>query len=131
MDRLFLDATVLFSAAYKPDARMLRLWKLDDVALCSSRYAVEEARSNLVDEIQQERLSKLAKGLLLFDAPDHALPPQVKLPEKDVPILLAAQEAGANYLLTGDSKHFSAYFGKKIIGVVIMPPGAYLQLHAS
>jgi uncharacterized protein len=131
MDRLFLDANVLFSAAYKPDARVSRLWKLDDVALCSSRYALEEARSNLVDEIQRERLPKLAEGLQLFEAPDGMLPPQVKLPEKDVPILLAAQEARADYLLTGDSKHFNTYFGKKVMGVVIMLPGAYLQRHAS
>jgi uncharacterized protein len=128
MDRLFLDANVLFSAAYKPDARVFRLWKLDDVVLCSSRYALEEARSNLVEEIQRQRLSKLADRLQLFEAPERALAPQIKLPEKDVPILLAAQEARADYLLTGDSKHFGAYLGKKVIGVVIMLPAAYLRL---
>jgi len=28
MDRLFLDAHVLFSAAYRPNAGLLKLWKL-------------------------------------------------------------------------------------------------------
>jgi uncharacterized protein len=52
MDRLFLDANVLFSAAYRPDAGLLQLWKLEDVALCSSHYAAEEARLNLSEGIQ-------------------------------------------------------------------------------
>jgi uncharacterized protein len=43
MDRLFLDANVLFSAAYRPGVRLLKLWKLKNVALFSSRYALEEA----------------------------------------------------------------------------------------
>ena len=47
MDRLFLDANVLFSAAHRPEGRLLRLWKLDDVTLCSSRYALEERGSIL------------------------------------------------------------------------------------
>jgi len=36
MDRLFLDANVLFSAAYRPQVGLVRLWKLKDVVLCSS-----------------------------------------------------------------------------------------------
>jgi len=52
MDRLFLDANVLFSAAYKANARVFRLWQLKDVLLDSSRYALEEARFNLVEENQ-------------------------------------------------------------------------------
>jgi predicted nucleic acid-binding protein len=60
MDRLFLDANVLFSAAYKTDARLREFWKLKDVVLCSSRYALEEARSNLVNEDQKVRLHNLS-----------------------------------------------------------------------
>ncbi len=128
MDRLFLDANVLFSAAYKPDARVFRLWKLDDVLLCSSRYAFEEARRNLDNEIQQLRLMKLATRVRFFEASDRSSP-KVNLPEKDMPILIAAIEANASYLLTGDFTHFGAYFGKKLMGIVVMAPGIYLQLH--
>jgi predicted nucleic acid-binding protein len=130
MDRLFLDANVLFSAAYKPDARVFLLWKLDNVLLWSSRYAFEEARRNLDSEIQQHRLLKLAAKLQFVEASDSvSASSKVNLPEKDTPILLAAVEAGADYLLTGDSTHFGAYFGKKLMGVVVMAPGPYLRLH--
>jgi predicted nucleic acid-binding protein len=129
MDRLFLDANILFSAAYRADSGLLVLWKLADVMLCSSRYAVEEARINLDQESQRDRLEKLASKLQLFDASERSLPKRISLPEKDRPILLAAIEASAHYLVTGDIKHFGGYFGQKIEGVTVIPPAEYLQRH--
>ena len=127
MDRLFLDANVLFSAAYRPDAGLLRLWKLDDVVLCSSRYALEEARANLDEDAQRARLNKLADAVHWFEAGQRRLPEAISLPEKDVPVLLAAIEARATHLLTGDVRHFGPYFGKRIEGIAIMLPGGYLR----
>jgi uncharacterized protein len=130
MHRLFLDANVLFSAAYRPDAGLLSLWKLKTVALCSSRYAVEEARINLDDDEQRGRLTTLIQYLQLFDAASQDLPSGVSLPEKDVPILLAAIEAHATHLLTGDVRHFGTHFGRRIAGILIVLPGEYLRTHA-
>jgi uncharacterized protein len=127
MDRLFLDANVLFSAAYRPDASLLRLWKLKNVVLCSSRYALEEARINLADEKQQARLITLSGRIHLYEAGPVPLPRGISLPEKDAPILLAAIAAQATHLLTGDVRHFGPYFGKKIGGIAIMLPGEYLR----
>ncbi len=56
----------------------------------------------------------------------ETLPPAVRLPVKDVPILLAAIEAGADYLLTGDLEHFGPYFGQSVRGVHILRPRDYL-----
>jgi uncharacterized protein len=127
MDRLFLDANVLFSAAYKIDARLLQLWNLRNVTLCSSGYALEEARINLDDEDQRVRLTKLSGSLHLADAGQKPLPRRIYLPEKDVPILLAAIAAQATHLLTGDVRHFGPYLGKKIEGIAIVLPGEYLR----
>src|SRR5207248_2605580 len=68
MGRLFLDANVLFSAAYRSDAGLLELWKLRDVVLCSSRYALEEARVNFSNEGQRARLVRLTEKVQFFDA---------------------------------------------------------------
>jgi predicted nucleic acid-binding protein len=130
MDRLFLDSNVLFSAAYKIDARLVQLWKLKDVTLCSSNYALEEARINLADEDQRTRLSELSSSLNLLEARQTQLPSGIFLPEKDVPIFLAAIEARATYLLTGDVRHFRAYFGKKIEGIAIARPGEYIRVRS-
>jgi len=127
MGRLFLDANVLFSVAYRSDAGLLELWKLRDVALCSSRYALEEARVNFSNEGQRARLVRLTEKVQFFDAAQRELPRGVALPEKDVPILLAAIEARATHLLTGDVRHFGSYFGKRIEGILVLPPGAYLR----
>src|SRR5271154_1207422 len=129
MDRLFLDANVLFSAAYRPDAGLLTLWKLKNVTLCTSRYAIEEARFNLDDKDQRARLTTLTQHLQLFDASARELPSGVSLPPKDAPILLAAIEARASHLLTGDIRHFGAHFGHRIAGILILLPGEYLRKH--
>ena len=127
MDRVFLDANVLFSAAYRPHAGLLAFWKLKDVTLCSSRYAVEEARINLPEEVQKERLNRLAAGLQLFDPAELDLPTGIALPEKDVPILLAAMAARATHLITGDVRHFGRYFNRKIAWILVLTPAEYLK----
>ena len=127
MDRLFLDANVLFSAAYRADAGLLRFWKLRNVILCSSRYALEEARINLTEDVQRRRLARLARSLQWFSAAPLELPVGVSVPEKDEPILRAAMEAQATHLITGDIRHFGPYFGKAIGGVLIMSPSEYLR----
>ena len=127
MDRLFLDANVLFSAAYRPHAGLLELWRLKDAVLCTSRYALEEARANLEEQAQHRRLIQLSESLQLFEAEPGRLPSGVSLPEKDVPILLAALRAGASHLLTGDIRHFGPYLGRKIEGIAVMLPGEYLR----
>jgi uncharacterized protein len=128
MDRLFLDANVLFSAVYKTDARLREFWKLKDVVLYSSRYALEEAKINLTNEDQRVRLHNLSGGLRFFDAEHGTLPHGIFLPEKDVPIILAAMEARATHLLTGDIRHFGAYLGKKIEGIATVLPGEYIRM---
>jgi predicted nucleic acid-binding protein len=127
MDRLFLDANVLFSAAYRAEAGMLRLWKLKSAVLCSSRYAVEEARFNLAEEKQHRRLDALVSRLALFDTRLSQHPHGISLPEKDVPILLAAIEARATHLVTGDLRHFGPYFGTRIENILVLTPGEYLR----
>jgi predicted nucleic acid-binding protein len=130
MDRLFLDANVLFSAAYRPVSSLLQLWKLKNATLCSSRYALEEARINLAEEDQRMRLKRLSATILLIEASRGTLPRGISLPEKDVPILMAAIEAEATHLLTGDIRHFGPYRSKKFEGVAIMFPGDYLRMRS-
>ena len=59
MDRLFLDANILFSAAYGPESPLRRLWQAKGAELLTSGYAVAEARRNLEAKEQQGRLETL------------------------------------------------------------------------
>jgi len=126
---IFLDANVLFSAAYRPDAGLRRLWRLPGARLITSVYAAEEARRNLSHPKQSRELKELLGAVEIVPtapATDHPLFSTIQLPDKDQPILLAAIGVGATHLLTGDFRHFGPYYGKRIEGVLVLPPGEYL-----
>ena len=131
-DVLFLDANVLFSAAYREQLGILRLWQMKSVKLISSVYATEEARRNLDIPLQKERLEKLLTDLkeILPHYTDIELPENVAtIREKDKPILLAAISAKADFLITGDVRDFGKFYGKKIGGVTVLAPAEYLKSH--
>jgi len=130
MDRLFLDANVLFSAAYRRDSSLWRLWSLPRVKLTTSQYAAEEARRNLATLEQRATLEELLRGVIVTTKHNTDHDPcidDLPLPDKDRPILQAAVEAGATHLLTGDVRHFGAFYGQRPFGILILPPAAYLN----
>ncbi len=130
MDRVFLDANVLYSAAYLERSGLARLWTLDHIELLSSAYAIEEARRNLAIDRPEAlaRLEPLAAAVSTVDAPQGLkLPDKTLLNPKDQPILLAAIHAKADYLLTGDARHFSHLYGKRIEGVLVLRPAQYFE----
>lgn len=129
MDRVFLDANVLFAVAYRPDARLRRLWELPGIQLVTSAYAVEETRRNLDHRQQHASLEQLLRVVEVAPGiPTHRhVASLVTLPKKDQPILLAAIESRATHLLTGDVTHFGRYYGQIVEGVRILPPAEYLR----
>lgn len=133
MDRVFLDANVLFSAAYRVQSGLLPLWQLENVQLVTSAYAVEEARRNLPEVQQNGRLLALLRSVEVAGTHPAGEPRTneilagLDLPDKDRPILLAALDARATHLLTGDVTHFGRYFGKTIEGLRILRPAQYSE----
>jgi predicted nucleic acid-binding protein len=129
VSRLFLDANVLFSAAYRPDAGVARLWKVPGVTLVTSSYVVEEARRNLSQEERRSRLEGLLQKVEVGEA--MMLPPELRgevdLPEKDWPVLGGAAASGATHLVTGDARHFGRYFGERPLGVLVLRPSDFLK----
>jgi predicted nucleic acid-binding protein len=129
VDRLFLDANILFSAAYRPNSGLTRLWGVQSAELVTSEYAIAEAERNLVKPERRARLEDLLKGV--ERRPSTTLSPEqrsgIELREKDWPILAGALEAGATHLITGDGKDFGRYFEKRVFGVLVQTPAAYLR----
>ncbi len=127
---LFLDANVLFAAAYSAEGNaraILRLAPLCGATVASSTFAVEEAARNLrlKAPAAESGFVSLMGGITLAGGPDRRTLEQALrhgLPEKDVPILAAAIAIRANLLVTGDRRHFGPLFGKKVGGVEILPP---------
>lgn len=128
-DLIFLDANVIFSAAYRPANELRRLWSLPGLTLLTSHYAIGEVERNL-PPIRHADLQSLLQAITLVPTPSTGvgrLPPRLVLPAKDVPIFQAARAAGATHLLTGDKRHFGAYFDQQFGGVLILTPRTYLQ----
>ena len=108
--RLFLDANILFSAAWDDAAAAGLLWELASAGHCellSSRLAIEEARRNIASK-RPERMTELESligRVLIGREPGKAslsAAGQFGLPGKDVPILAAAIAQAADILVTGD-----------------------------
>jgi uncharacterized protein len=133
VDRVFLDANILFSAAYRPHAGLRQLWEVLNVELVTSAYAVEEARRNLDRPEQRAALQVLLQSVEVLAAipGDHPSAVPIELAEKDRPILAMAVAARATHLLTGDVRHFGRYYGQTVAGVHILPPAAYLRARRS
>ncbi|WP_050061042.1 PIN domain-containing protein [Silvibacterium bohemicum] len=113
--RVFLDANVLFSAAYKQKNGLLEFWSMPEVQLVTSFYVVQEALRNCTSEDHTRRLeSLLAATIIVSDALPGTLPPHIDLPTKDQPVLAAAMNAGADFLITGDKTHFAPWMNLPI-----------------
>jgi uncharacterized protein len=128
LERVFLDANVLFSVAYRPAAGLARLWSLSGVALVTSDYALEEAVRNLALAEQHERLAMLLERAEVVAGTFELvpIPEQVLLPDDDLPILRAAIGTRCSVLLTGDLRHFGPYLGTRIGRTLVLRPAEYL-----
>ena len=128
MFRVFLDANVLFSAAYLPDAGLTRLWAVPDTEVVTSAYAVEEARRNLESEQARARLAALLERTeVVSEALNLSLSGSISLRDQDRPILQAAIAADATHLITGDLRDFGSLLGRKVEGVRIETPSMFLR----
>ena len=126
MRRGFLDANVLFSAAYRGKAGLTRLWNLPGTELVTSAYAAEEARRNLASADQLARLEDLLARTRIVSESDAPMPAGIRLADKDHPILKAAIAAEATHLITGDIQDFGRYFGRRIAGILVVTPADFL-----
>lgn len=128
--RVFLDANVLFSAAYRETGSVRAFFALADAGACelvASGYAIEEARRNILAKHSASRgdLEALLGRVSLCREPAAATVAWAaaqRLPPKDAPILAAAVEARCHLLVTGDRTHFGALFGRRLRGTVVMLP---------
>ncbi|MHB1018094.1 MAG: PIN domain-containing protein [Coriobacteriia bacterium] len=129
MERVFLDANVLVSAALRPDSRIASLWAVTGVRLLASPHVLAEARRNAPAPDVAARLEALVDALAVLPAEpaDFSIEGDPGLPPKDRPVLLATIVSGADVLLTGDITHFGGCLGTTVNGVRVLLPGEYLR----
>lgn len=134
--RVFLDANVLFSAAYRDTGSVRAFFALAGAGACSlvsSAHATEEARRNIAAKHSGRipELEALIGAIELCPEPSAetiAWAAEQGLPPKDAPILAAAVEARCQVLATGDRTDFGALFGRRLRGTVVMLPADAMEL---
>jgi uncharacterized protein len=133
--RLFLDANILFSAAYRETGSVRIFFRLAEVGVCellSSPYAIDEARRNIARKSPM-RSADLEQLVASLTVSAEATPENIAwaiaqgLPAKDAPILAAAVQAGANLLVTGDQRDFGHLYGKVLRRTEVMSPVAAIE----
>ena len=127
--RIFLEANVLFSAAHSDGAvrRLLYLLHADGHTLVADAYVAVEAQRNLAAKGGADALAYLEALLSRIEvngvvAQATLTPVADWLPAKDRPVLHAAIACRCQALVTGDSTHFGAGYGKSFDGVTIYAP---------
>lgn len=126
--RVFVDANVLFSAAWAPAGRIATALAQPErlgAEWWTSDYAIIEAQSNLARK-KPAALPELRRLLAAFKVIPWASAEPCPLPglrDKDRPILAAAIACRAVLLVTGDRRDFGPYFhqpqttgGVRIVG---------------
>jgi predicted nucleic acid-binding protein len=134
--RVFLDANVLFSAAYRETGSVRAFFALAATGAChlvSSGHAIEEARRNIAARYPR-RLTDL-EGLVgtLEITPEPRTSTlewaaSMGLPPKDAPILAAAVDSRCHVLATGDGTGFGRLLGRRLKGTVVMLPAEAIGL---
>ncbi len=131
MRRLFIDSSVLYSAAYSPHGHsrdLLHMGLRGEVQLVISQFVLIETRRNL--ESQARELALLFDFVaentpfeLVETTKRQVLAASRRVALKDAPIVAAAKKAKVDFLVTLDKKHL---LGKpsltKFVGARIVTP---------
>lgn len=133
--RIFLDASVLFSAAKSAGAIQLLLHALHAAghSLVADEYVATEARRNVDAKAGRDAAAYLQALLSRIEVSTvhHATIAQADvlwLAQKDRPVLMAAIGLACDVLVTGDRTHFGPGYGMVFDGVSIYAPVQLAQL---
>ena len=133
--KLFLDANVIFTAAYSAQGLSRGLFRLaaaGKCSLCTSAFAHEEAVRNM----RKKSPDKLADMTVLMQQVDILAEPhpqwvsratRLPLAGKDAPVLAAALQGKVDIFVTGDRRDFGHLFGQVLQGVRILTAADTLE----
>jgi predicted nucleic acid-binding protein len=128
--RVFLDSNILYSATHDVQSDFLAIWQFRDTTPIVSQYVLDEVSRNIRSSQQRQHFERLLEQTeIISDADMRIVPATVSLVAKDRPILAAAINARADYLVTGDMNHFGDLYDTSIANVRIMKPRPFLLLH--
>ena len=137
--KLFLDANVLFSAAYSPVGNVRSL--MAAASECGFTMLVTD---HVLGEAIRNLTRKAAHALASLEALEswvHVVPAASTITEaaaralgivlKDAPVLAAAIDCQADVFVTGDARHFGHLYGQSVRGVRVLALRAAYEMVAA
>ena len=130
--KVFLDSNVLFSIAYSGiKSKSYVLYELQDknlIKIYISHLVQMETLYNmqLKKQDQMDLLKSLLENTELLHDIDIHNKKLENLPDADRVILSTAIYHKMDYFLTGNSRDFSEFYGKRIGKTLILTPGKFL-----
>ena len=133
--KLFLDANVIFTAAYSAQGLSRGLFRVaatGKCSLCTSAFAHEEAFRNLHNKAPENlaNLTMLKKQVDILPEPHPkwvTWAAGLPLVQKDAPVLAAALQGKVDLFVTGDRRDFGHLFGRVLHGVKVLTPADALE----
>ena len=136
--KMFLDANVIFTAAYSAKGLSRGLFRLAGAGkctLCTSAFAHEEAVKNIQKKAPAKLadLTTLMKQVKILPEPHPqwvVRAERLPLAGKDAPVLAAALQGKVDIFVTGDRRDYGHLFGRALEGVKILKPANALEVVA-
>jgi len=140
--KAFLDANVIISGVISDRAAPRVILEL----LCHDLPFIRAATGQYnIEEIERTIAKKLPEmGTVLYDFMSRLIIEIIPLPsrkslakyrgviaDEDLPVLVSALQYGADYLVTGDKRHFRGLAGKKDIPLKVCSPSEFVEIIAT
>jgi putative PIN family toxin of toxin-antitoxin system len=131
--KIVLDTNVLVSGLlqpFGPSGQIVRLVASGDLVLCHDPRILAEYQEVLLRKkfsFDPERVETLLEEIRAGGIPIAARPLTIRLPDfDDEPFLEIALAGGAQYLVTGNVKHYPA---EAWSGVEVLSPRSFIELY--
>ena len=140
--KVFLDSNVIISGLIsdKSAPRLILELLCHDLPLmhaATGQYNLEEIERTITRKLPAARpvlhdfMSRLKIEIIPLPAGEKLGKYRGVIADEDLPVLVSAIECGADYLVTGDKKHFGGLRGRKDIPLKICSPSEVVEILAT
>ena len=140
--KAFLDSNVIISGLIsdRSSPRLILDLLCHDLPLmhaATGRYNLEEIERTITRKLPAARpvlhdfMSRLKIEIIPLPAGEKLKKYRGVIADEDLPVLVSAIECGADYLVTGDKKHFGGLRGRKDIPLKICSPSEFVEILAT
>ena len=140
--KVFLDSNVIISGLIsdKSAPRLILELLCHDLPLmhaATGQYNLEEIERTITRKLPAARpvlhdfMSRLKIEIIPLPAGERLGKYRGAIADEDLPVLVSPIECGADYLVTGDKKHFGGLRGRKDIPLKICSPSEFVEILAT